>query len=654
MEEDVSTGKDHSTKKEKESAGLPSEESGLSTTTRVTGMSAPSVYRTANGVTIDFHSPEFNHTDDLTDCSGNYRFFEPLDGVVTSHMRHQMERLRDEGCSDITQYEDPPARKKEEEKKGDTSETSCDLSPLTVTSEGRTLIIDTDVTRGRQCAEFLNKKQLNCTLVVLKQSAQDGLLSRLSRLTLIEADDVAITGAFGGFSAVVTVQGEQRPLMEGFDLVLDLRPLATFAGTRAPVGYYAPGQNPEELNPALEELPEMRGRFKKPRFMAFLASRCFHGRARTLDCQRCIEICPFGAIQPEKGNISFNHYLCQGCGGCALACPADAIHPIHPSPEEFLKAFEEKLINHKAGAGMPVTLIISDCEDVYGDKLQQESRSKGSIFYFHAEEIGRIGLETILTAFSHGVDEVVIACKTENPQGIRDAVARQALMARAILKGIGVKEDKCRFVVSPVLPQLEEEISSMDCMDGETYAAPLSGVEPSFGQERRRLTLLAAQHLCEISGRHKTWIPLPAGSPFGTVTMDGDGCTLCMACVASCPSGALSAVGDVPRLTFLESQCHQCGLCVETCPERVIQLLPRMPCNVRTVETPIVLSEAKKFRCVKCNAPFASQAMVERMTDKLKGHWMYANERQLQRLQMCRVCRTRDALVSEDMRLWNR
>jgi hypothetical protein len=67
-----------------------------------------------------------------------------------------------------------------------------------------------------------------------------------------------------------------------------------------------------------------------------------------------------------------------------------------------------------------------------------------------------------------------------------------------------------------------------------------------------------------------------------------------------------------------------------------------------------VLHEADAFRCIKCDSPFAPRAMVNRMQERLKDHWMYANERQLRRLQMCRVCRTRDALMSEDMKSWNR
>jgi ferredoxin len=147
---------------------------------------------------------------------------------------------------------------------------------------------------------------------------------------------------------------------------------------------------------------------------------------------------------------------------------------------------------------------------------------------------------------------------------------------------------------------------------------------------------------------------MPDGSPFGAVAVDSAACTLCMACAVACPSGALSAGRDTPRLTFIESRCHQCGLCRDACPEDAIRLEPRILCDPAAVDVPAVLREAEPFRCVVCGAPFATQVMVDRMQDKLAGHWMYAGERQLRRLRMCRICRTRDALESKDVNAWNR
>ena len=67
-------------------------------------------------------------------------------------------------------------------------------------------------------------------------------------------------------------------------------------------------------------------------------------------------------------------------------------------------------------------------------------------------------------------------------------------------------------------------------------------------------------------------VVLPEGAPFGTLEVNVAGCTLCLACVAACPTGALGDDPERPTLRFSEDACVQCGLCKATCPEKVITL----------------------------------------------------------------------------------
>ncbi|MGO9139125.1 MAG: 4Fe-4S binding protein [Syntrophales bacterium] len=631
-------------KKEKES-GKPD----LHSTSEITGPSTPSIYRAASGAIIDFHSAEFNRTDDLNDCSGSYRFFERLDGVITADMRHQMDRLREEGCIDSSVDQTATSNETKKEIESDEPEPVEALPPLTVVSQGRTLIIDTDAERAVACGKILSDQLLTCTLVVTKKASTDALFPRLSRPVLLYADGVSITGAFGCFSATVTAKGNQTQLAERFDLVLDLQPTPSFSGDRLPMGYYAPEQNSVDLNDVLTELPEMRGRFEKPQFAIFHKSRCFHGLSRTRNCRQCAEVCPFGAIQTDGREISVNHYLCHGCGCCAVVCPADAIRMAHPSHEELLDSLKRALENGKADDASVGTLVISDSQNAKGHVKND------SVVNFEVEEIGYIGLEMILAALAHGAHRVVVACGRHNPPKIREAVAWQAQMASAILKGLDMLEEKVRFVVIP--PEDDDyidEVSRADGPDMQFSNSPMPPLAASSVHDRRALVRLTVQHLYDKSGAKRPWLVLPSGSPFGAVTVDSNTCTLCMACAAACPSGALTAGGDVPRLQFLESRCHQCGLCEETCPEHAIQLQTRMLCDPEALEARLVMHEADVFRCIKCDSPFAPKVMVNRMQERLNGHWMYATKRQLRRLQMCRVCRTRDALMSEDMKSWNR
>ena len=98
-------------------------------------------------------------------------------------------------------------------------------------------------------------------------------------------------------------------------------------------------------------------------------------------------------------------------------------------------------------------------------------------------------------------------------------------------------------------------------------------------------------------------VALPAGAPFGAVEINVEGCTLCLACVSACPTGALVDDPERPMLRFAEDACVQCGLCKATCPEKVITLKPQLDFRAATA-TARVLKEEEPFPCIRCGKPF--------------------------------------------------
>ncbi|HTZ41371.1 MAG TPA: 4Fe-4S binding protein [Syntrophales bacterium] len=585
---------------------------------------------------IDFHAPEFNVVDDLNDWAPGCLSYEPLGEVITADMRHQMERRRDRPCGVPS---GDAAADKENEATAILPESQEKAPPLTVVSHGRTLVIDTDARRAEECATRLDAQGLPCAVVLTKAGiAGQGYWGPL------RADSLSVAGAFGGFTASAVVNGDRKPLAElladkelSFDLVLDLQPEPSYAGELLPMGYYAPGRDPSGLEGTLTEMTQMRGRFTKPQFTAFREARCIHSLSRKRECRRCLEVCPFGAIQSVDRKITVNSYVCQGCGACALACPTDAIQLREPSRQDLLETVHRAVEAGWTNRNQPPALFISDRETA------GETAADGRI-HLKMEQVGHVGLELLLAAMACGADRIAVACGPQYPAGIRKAVEQQVRMADAILQGLGMPGDIVRLnggakdeplpLHLPVLKQTKDTLSCAP--DGRT------GVR------------LAVQHLYERSGAKQPALPMPEGFPFGAVAVDSASCTLCMACAVACPAGALTAGSDTPRLTFIESLCHQCGLCKDACPERAIQLAPRILCDPAAVNTPAVVREAEPFRCVVCGAPFATQPMVSRMLEKLAGHWMYAEERQRRRLQMCHICRTRDAFQSEDRKTWLR
>ena len=118
-------------------------------------------------------------------------------------------------------------------------------------------------------------------------------------------------------------------------------------------------------------------------------------------------------------------------------------------------------------------------------------------------------------------------------------------------------------------------------------------------------------------------VPLPAGAPFGKIELNVEGCTLCLACVSACPTGALGDDPEKPTLRFSEDACVQCGLCKATCPEKVITLTPQLDFRAATASAR-VLKQEEPFRCIRCDKPFGTRSTIERVIAKLEGkHWMF-------------------------------
>ena len=91
----------------------------------------------------------------------------------------------------------------------------------------------------------------------------------------------------------------------------------------------------------------------------------------------------------------------------------------------------------------------------------------------------------------------------------------------------------------------------------------------------------------------------------------------------------------------------QCGLCVQSCPERVLSLTSRYQLDPDLRQRPHTLKEEPPFECIRCGKPFATRSMIRTMQARLAGHHMFAGEA-ARRLEMCADCRVIDIAMSEE------
>ncbi|MEO8654925.1 MAG: 4Fe-4S binding protein, partial [Ramlibacter sp.] len=225
-----------------------------------------------------------------------------------------------------------------------------------------------------------------------------------------------------------------------------------------------------------------------------------------------------------------------------------------------------------------------------------------------------------------------------------DALREQMEVAQAILHGLGYTGRHFTLLRATGLADLDQELRLLVANAPVTPAAP---GRFALVTEKRGSLELALDHLVEQAPLRPAVVDLPAaGSPFGTVLVDKDRCTLCLSCVSACPASALQDNPLQPQLRFIEKNCVQCGLCATTCPEDAITLKPRLLLTPERKEAR-VLNETPPYACVRCGKPFGTVKAIEVMLSRLAGHSMFQGAA-LERLKMCSDCRVIDMYTADN------
>ncbi|EIJ44355.1 hypothetical protein BegalDRAFT_3547 [Beggiatoa alba B18LD] len=422
------------------------------------------------------------------------------------------------------------------------------------------------------------------------------------------------------------------------DLILDFSENSLFSREIPPLGYFAPKNDSEALEKAILDLQEAVGTFDKPKFFNYLQNICAHGNSGKVGCTNCINACPTEAIISIGDKIAVNPNLCQGAGSCATVCPTGAIHYLYPKPSDTLTKLRKLLKTyHEAGGTHACILFYDEILQARLDELLLQLPE--SVLPFSVEEVGSVGIEIWLACFAYGADKIVLFTKSTTAPMVKTAVETQLSYAIALITALGYADDALLFTADEAyLLEKNAQISKF---------SPQAFKFASFaGLDEKRTTLkLAIEHLYQHAPQQPELIALPEGAPFGEIHVNSEACTLCMSCVVVCPSNALSDGQNLPQLHFNESLCVQCHLCERTCPESAIQLQARYLFQQR--EQTRLLYEEPPFCCISCGKPFATQSVIRRIIDKLKGHKMFQDEVALKRLEMCEDCRVRDLFTVE-------
>jgi ferredoxin len=468
-------------------------------------------------------------------------------------------------------------------------------------------------------------------------------------------DCVTACGAVGA----INFQREAQEETAEFDLVLDLREQSAFNRHALPQGYFR-GATPANLL----RLRELVGEFEKPKFFDYKQKLCAHSRNEQVGCNACVDICSAEAVSSDKSRqqIKVNPNLCVGCGACTTVCPTGALTYAYPRASEQGSKLKTLLSTYlKAGGKDAVILLHSqDAGLALVNELGRAAQLKvaqglpAHVIPVSLWHTASLGLDVWLTALAYGAAQVLVLNTAEEAPQYADGLQAQMAQAQAMLEGLGYAKPgsmPVQLVHATQAMELDAELQRLT-----TGAQRLSSTVPAATfavmAEKRSTLSMVIDHLLEHAPVLKTpsapeALALPKdGSPFGTVEVNKDSCTLCMSCVSACPANALQDNQQAPQLRFFEKNCVQCGLCVSTCPEKALNLVPRLLLTPQRKEVR-VLNETQPYGCVRCGKPFGTLKGIEAMIGKLAGHSMFQGEA-LQRLKMCGDCRVIDIYSAGD------
>ena len=462
---------------------------------------------------------------------------------------------------------------------------------------------------------------------------------------------------------------------ETFDLVLDLRASPAFTQHAPPQGYFRVRAGDERgLFDAVLALRDLVGEFEKPKFFHYKPKLCAHSRNEQIGCTACIDVCSARAIRSDAtlkgkamgkvrgptpaaptaggqgGGIVVEPHLCVGCGACTTVCPSGALAYATPNTVDHGKRLRTVLNAYRAAGGRDAALLVHS--EGAGTRLVEDlgraARVDAAIRGVPARVIplavwhtASIGLDLWLAAIALGASQVWVLTTGEEAPEYRQALAEQMAIGQAVLGGLGFAGTHLRLIEA-------RDARDLGALDAALQAPPAQGVPRAAAlspQADKRATLdLALDHLLAVAPAAAEVIALPRdGAPLGSLAIDTDKCTLCLACVGACPQSALADNPEAPQLRFIEKNCVQCGLCAKTCPENAITLQPRLwlADGGKARKAMRVLHEAEPFRCIKCGKPFGTLRAIEAMIAKVGSHAAFAGDAQ-QRLRMCSDCRVVD------------
>lgn len=290
------------------------------------------------------------------------------------------------------------------------------------------------------------------------------------------------------------------------------------------------------------------------------ATRCLRRRLRGFSCSRCIDNCHAGAVSAKRGDIEIDSGACTRCGRCSVVCPAEVFVFAGHDPCQDLKTFDSALpmrISCYRHVGAPAAGVFVSCLGALSFEAMMflALNRNGDIVIdmtgcADCENSHIIGLFTsALTRIKQlelprPLAQIIVAWETADlpPEDLKNRRSFLVNMSSNALSLI-----RARF--NPKASTPEQSLPGRRRVPGKTELM-LTAFRALDPESKHIIKAIFPQLLVQTT------------------------CTLCPRCAGICPTGALKreSISDNKQLVFIAEKCTACGLCIQFCNEKALEL----------------------------------------------------------------------------------
>lgn len=292
--------------------------------------------------------------------------------------------------------------------------------------------------------------------------------------------------------------------------------------------------------------------------LAVDVSRCQRMRFSESSCQRCLEVCPHGAVTLDR-SLVIHAEQCRGCLLCTTVCPVGALE----ARSDFSVCLAQLARVQEPVLGCIRTKKCSNATLPCLGGLAEEH-----LLMLHHTLAGSLTLNLTPCA----------GCPN-SPMMVRLKQRLDAIVA-AGLSGLN-----CRIVIAESALEINYRDESVDrrsfLKSFRNYLFESAGIiltcEHEQTERRHEYVGKRVPYRRELLNRTRSKssreLLARIQNHFDALVLFDGRCTTCQGCVAICPTGALQTVTTEEPPVFEQQLCTGCGLCREFCLDGAVRVI---------------------------------------------------------------------------------